>query len=525
MTTTLLRAGVIHSPVDPSATALVVQDGVVAWVGDEAGADGYVDGVGEVVDLAGALVTPAFVDAHVHSTSTGLALTGLDLTGCPSLAAALSRVEDLCRQRRGLGVLLGHGWDETTWPEGRPPTRTELDRASYGGVVYLSRTDVHSAAVSSALLAAVPEAVGLPGYSPDGVLTRDAHHAARAVALGSLTAPQQRLAQQATREHAAALGIAAIHELGGPGISSAEDFAGVLALARQEPGPEVVGYWGELARDGGVDRAHELGALGAAGDLFADGALGSHTACLRSPYSDLPGDDAGGAGFGYLSAADVRDHVVACTLAGVQAGFHVIGDGAIDAVVAGFREAAEQVGADAIRARRHRLEHLEMPDAEHLATLGALAVHASVQPLFDELWGGSEGMYAGRLGSERALAMNPLAAIAAAGLPLAFGSDAPVTPLGPWEAVRAAASHRTHTSRLSVQAAFIAHTRGGWRAAGVDDTGVLAPGSVATYAVWAPGRPADEPALPDLSPGVPAPSCLLTVVRGRPIWTRPGALD
>ena len=55
-------------------------------------------------------------------------------------------------------MLLGTGWDDTAWPEQRPPTAAELDRASYGGVVYLARTDVHSAVASSALLAAAPAA-------------------------------------------------------------------------------------------------------------------------------------------------------------------------------------------------------------------------------------------------------------------------------------------------------------------------------------------------------------------------------
>ena len=150
-------------PDHPAATALLVRGGPIAWVGDRRRppADGDAD---EVVDLAGALVTPAFVDAHVHATSTGLALTGLDLTGAASLADCLRRVEDAGRRARG-GVVLGHGWDETTWPEHRPPTRQELDRASYGGVVYLSRIDVHSAVVSSALLAAAPEARGQDGWS------------------------------------------------------------------------------------------------------------------------------------------------------------------------------------------------------------------------------------------------------------------------------------------------------------------------------------------------------------------------
>ncbi|WP_158677810.1 amidohydrolase family protein, partial [Streptomyces sp. SPB074] len=90
--TVLLRGGEVHSPADPFATAMVVERGHVAWVGSEGAADAFADGVDEVVHLEGALVTPAFVDAHVHATGTGLALTGLDLSGATSLEDALDRV-------------------------------------------------------------------------------------------------------------------------------------------------------------------------------------------------------------------------------------------------------------------------------------------------------------------------------------------------------------------------------------------------------------------------------------------------
>jgi predicted amidohydrolase YtcJ len=250
--------------------------------------------------------------------------------------------------------------------------------------------------------------------------------------------------------------------------------------------------------------------------LFADGALGSHTAYLRAAYADA-GGDSDTRGFGYLAAEQVRDHVVACTQGGLQAGFHVIGDAALDVVVAGFAEAAAQVGADAVRGARHRVEHAEMPTARHLAELARLGVYASVQPVFDALWGGPDQMYALRLGADRAATLNPWAAMAAAGVPLAFGSDSPVTPLGPWAAVRAAVRHRTAGFGLSAEAAFEAHTRGGWRAAGVDDAGWLAPGAVASYAVWTV-----EPDV--LAETFEAPTCLRTVVRGVPVWTAEGAL-
>jgi predicted amidohydrolase YtcJ len=516
VSTTLLLGGRVRAPGDRPSTAMLVDGERVAWLGTDDDAQSLRAAADEVVELEDALVTPAFVDAHVHSTSTGLTLDGLDLTGAASLAEVLDRVERYARRRRGVGILLGHGWDETAWPDHRPPTRGELDRATYGGAAYLTRIDVHSAVASSALIAAVPGLRDMAGYHDSGLLSRDAHHAARAAALDAVTPAQRAAAQRATRTRCAELGIGLLHELGGPKVSSPDDFAAMLALASAEPGPDVVGYWGEL---GGAQLARELGALGAAGDLFADGAIGSHTACLRTVYADQDS-----AGFGYLTAGQVRDHVAACTLVGVQAGFHVIGDGALDTVLAGFEEAAAELGADRVRAARHRLEHVEMPDAVHLEQMGRLNVCASVQPVFDALWGGDSGMYQERLGADRAGRMNPFAAMAAAGVPLAFGSDSPVTPLGPWEAVRAAAFHRTPSARLPVPVAFEAHTRGGWRAAGVDDAGVLSVGAKATYAVWDAEHGPDQ-LLPDLSPGTAAPSCLRTAVRGRTVWSADGTPD
>ncbi|MFJ9562921.1 amidohydrolase [Streptomyces fuscichromogenes] len=525
--TVLLRRGEVHSPADPFATAMVVERGQVAWVGSEGAADAFADGVEEVVDLDGALVTPAFTDAHVHTTSTGLALTGLDLSGADSQAAVLALVRDFAAAHPDDRVLLGHGWDASRWAEGRPPTRAELDAATGGRPLYLSRIDVHSAVVTTALLDLVPGAV--PGA--DAPLTGDAHHAVRAAAFAAVTPAQRAAAQRTALAHAASLGIGTVHECGGPKISSEDDFTGLLRLAAEVPGPRVVGYWAEED----ADKARELGALGAAGDLFVDGALGSHTACLHEPYADA-GHTSGAA---YLDAAAVAAHVTACTEAGLQAGFHAIGDAAVTAVVEGVRAAAEKVGPARVRAARHRVEHAEMLTPEHIAAFAELGLIASVQPAFDALWGGPDGMYAQRLGAERARTLNPFAALLKAGVPLAFGSDSPVTPLDPWGTVRAAAFHHTPEHRVSVRAAFTAHTRGGWRATGRDDAGVLVPGAPADYAVWRTDElvvqaPDDRvarwstdprsgtPGLPDLTPGRALPVCLRTVVGGRTVFVRPG---
>jgi hypothetical protein len=408
-------------------------------------------------------------------------------------------------------------------------------------VVYLARTDAHSAVVSSALLAAVPGISGLDGFAPDGRLTKDAHHAARAVARAAITAGQRAELQRVALRHAAAHGIAAVHEMAGPEISSAEDLAGLLALvaagSSEEPYPEVFGYWGELH---GAAAAAELGAIGAGGDLFCDGSIGSHTAGLLQPYADLPGDlSTAAAERGYLRYAteELAEHLIECTEAGLQGGFHAIGDAATDQVVAAMRLAAERLGSR-ISAAGHRIEHAELiSDVPALAGTGLIA---SVQPAFDATWGGEHGMYAQRLGVERARRLNPLAEFAAAGVPLAFGADSPVTPVNPWGAVRAAVHSSNPAHALSPRAALTAHTRGGWRAARADSdgSGVLAPGAPASYAVFAAGplgidnrdapderlsqQSTDErpgvPGLPDLAPGRELPRCLRTVVRGRQVF-------
>jgi predicted amidohydrolase YtcJ len=298
-----------------------------------------------------------------------------------------------------------------------------------------------------------------------------------------------------------------VHECGGPDIAGEDDF---LALLAAETPLDVVGYWGELD---GVERARELGAVGAAGDLFADGALGSHTACLQAPYDD----DDSTSGHGYLDVEEVRRHVAACTLAGMQAGFHAIGDAALETVVTGIRLAAQDVGLGRLRAQRHRVEHAELLSGDQIRGLAEHAVVASVQPAFDARWGGPDGMYVERLGAERARGMNPYADLARAGVTLALGSDAPVTPLDPWGTLRAAVHHRTPGSGLSATAAFAAHTVGGWHAAGRNGIGQLVAGAPATFAVWHLEGDLSE-GLPTLSATEPV--CIRTVVGGVVAYVR-----
>lgn len=509
---------------------MAVSDGPeaeVAWLGaDDVGRRQFPDA--DVVDLEGAFVAPAFVDAHVHLTSTGLAATGLDLRAATSREHLLTLLADHAREHPD-GPIWGHGWDDSTWSA--PPTTADLDEVLGARPAYLARVDVHSAVVTTALRTMTEGLSSAEGFAERGPLTADAHHRVRAIARGLLTGRQRDAARHAALDLAARSGIVAVHECAGPDIGGLDDWQAVRALRH---GVEVVGYWGEAVDSARAaeDLVAWTGARGLAGDLFVDGALGSRTAWLHEPYAD---DD--GCGNAYLTADDIEAHLAACTEAGVTAGFHVIGDAATAAVVTAIDRVVTRFGAPAVARCGHRLEHLEMVTPDEAGRLAAAGVIASVQPHFDELWGGEDGMYATRLGGDRARGLNRFALLASQGVPLALGSDTPVTSMNPWGSVRAAIRHRTPGSALSTRAAFSAATRGAWRAGGVRDgvTGTLVPGAPASYAVWdVPGgadgleiaAPADGvqrwstesgsrvPALPRLHPDDPLPTCRRTVHRG-----------
>ncbi|HEX5996669.1 MAG TPA: amidohydrolase [Jiangellales bacterium] len=524
---TLLRNGRVYSPGVPFATAVLVTGERIAWVGDESAATAQSSAADDVVDLGGALVTPAFVDAHVHVLGTGLGERGVDVAGARSLDDFLDRLRRYARSHPGEPIG-GQGWDEHDWPERRPPTREQIDAAAEGAVVLLGRVDSHSSLISTALVEREPAIAAADGY--EGVIVRrQAQTLARQAADRSIPDQARREIHREVLLRAARLGIGAVHEMAAPHINSEQDVRALLDLTTDQLLPEVVAYWGEAGADG-VERALGMGAAGAAGDLTVDGSLGSRSAGLDEPYADDPST----VGQVYLDVDAATDHVVACTRAGLQAGFHCIGEAAVRIAVTAIANAARRCGDEEVVRARHRLEHVEMISPSLIEQMARLGIVASVQPVFDALWGGDDGMYASRLGTQRAARLNPFGPMARAGVGLAFGSDSPVTPLGGWEAVRAAVYHHNSEYRMSVRRAFQAATTGGWRAAKVPDTGTIAPGMAATFAVWEladgmtavaadqdrSGAAADSVGLPDLAPGRPLPRCVRTVVRGRTVFER-----
>src|SRR4029450_4578805 len=233
------------------------------------------------------------------------------------------------------------------------------------------------------------------------------------------------------------------------------------------------------------------------------GGVASTAASCREPYAG-----AETCGARCLSEQQIADHVIACTRAGLQAGFHCIGDDAVAAAVSGLRRAAATLGSQRIRAARHRLEHVEMIADADIATLAELGVVASMQPAFDATWGKPGELYEQRLGPGGAHVVNQ---------PGTFGRARPPTPGRP--AVRAPAPHGQPGERCGIRSAFHAATRGGHWAGLADNAGPIRVGAVANLAVWDVGDNGLEgpTPLPRIDEG-PLPTCVATMSAGQLIY-------
>lgn len=483
---------------DDDANAVIVQGDQIVWIGASSNAPD----VDERIDVDGWL-SPSFVDAHVHATATGLAVEGLSLASVRSLSAALDALAAYVR-RSPLDPVLGGQWEETEWPEGRPPCAAELSAAAPGRRVLLERVDGHSCVVDArtlaeldlSALAAVDPAhvVRDEDGRPTGWLKEHAGEQARKAIQGGLSPARLERARQAACRKALSLGIGSFHEMGHPGFFGYDD---AVAWADPSPGPwpvDVLVWWADMDRP-----AHP--ALRIGGDLFLDGSIGSGTAAVSREYADI-----GGRGNLFHEDDAVARLFLEAGKSGKPAAVHAIGDRAIEQAIAAIEAAAAALGRDNVRQCRHRIEHVELVRQDHVRRMAELGVVASMQPCFDAAWGGSDALYSRRFGAAAALETNPFSWFAEHNVAMAFGSDSTVTPMGPWAAVEAATQHRGG-HRLDLVTSWSAHSLGGRYVAHQDEVGPLRVGHRADLAAWH----ADPLEIRD----VPSLECVAMLVQGK----------
>ena len=476
MTTTLFRGGrVLRLPSASYADWLVIDDAEVAGNGTD-GDEPHAD---RIVEIDGGTLIPAFCDAHVHLPATGLYASGMDFRGERSADRIVAAFAGRARERDG--VLFGGNFED---PLDRSLSRSDLDEAVGERPAMLARADLHSCIVSTALLRQL-DVGGMEGMDrddggePTGYLREKASSEAWAWFDRSLSALQQRDAVRAAVRLAYSKGISHVHEM------FVVEWRGwdaweVFSRAAEDVALEVVPYLGTHE----VARVRELGLEQIGGDFFLDGSFGSHTAWLSEPYATAPPAGTPERGISYRTDADLYAFFSEAQGAGLQTGVHAIGDAAIEQALSTWERVAQRVGIQEVRRLGHRIEHFECASDDHIRRAAALGLRASVQPAFDRFWGGEDGLYARRMGWERARLMNRFATMLEGGMWVGAGSDSTVTPMDPLLQLASLRRHHLADERLGRTLSLRLHTMGARRLGpGRELAGSLEPGAPADLAI------------------------------------------
>ena len=463
--TILFTGGTVVTPEGLRDWALA-EDGKIS----STGLSGDVPVADHTLDLAGAFLVPGFCDAHVHLPATGLYAAGMDFRGERSAAAILDAFAG--RASDPSAILFGGNFED---PLDRPLTAALLDESVGDRPALLARADMHSSVVSSALLAQLDvralEGVDVEGGEPTGYLREQAAGEAWRWFDGALPRTQQTGAIRAAVDLAYSRGVTSVHEMyvvEWRGWDSLDVFTEAVAGVALD----VVLY---VATED-IDRVRGMGLTRVGGDYFLDGSFGSHTAWLSEPYATSPPEGSPANGISYREDDRLLELFRDAQSASMQMGVHAIGDAAIEQAISAWEKVAAETGVDDVRRLGHRIEHFECSSDDHMKRAEALGVRVSVQPAFDHYWGGDDGLYARRIGSERAREMNRFGTMAATGLVLGAGSDSTVTPLDPFLQMAALRGHHVESERIGARAAFHMHTVGSRALAGDTSGGTIAAG-------------------------------------------------
>jgi hypothetical protein len=479
----------------PWAEALHIKGNRIAAVGDASEVKASCSGHTEKIELAGRLVTPGLVDAHTHFVNLGFFLETVNLRNLPSLAACREKIRDAAVSRRPGEWIVGRGWNHHIWKEMREPDIRDIDDLTPQNPAMLVRACGHSVWVNSLAL----REAGIDRNTPDppgGRIDRDPAtgnptgmiREARALIEQKIPAPgpeKIRNAALAAQREAVKAGLTGVHsceKLAQWEALSALDAEGKLLLRVHHllPPDQIEAARAKGIRPGSGTEKIWFGHV----KLFADGSLGAGTALLHEPYIDEPDQ----CGIACLPVGELEEKIRTAYAAGWDVAIHAIGDLAVTNCLYAI-EAARKTHPGP---RRDRIEHVQLFRPSDLSLFKDLGVVASVQPVFVPTdWIPAEK----RWGHTRCTHSYAWKTLAETGVPVQFGSDAPVEPIDPILGLQAAVTRQTTagepaggwcpSQRLTLEESIRGFTRvAAWTARKEEVLGTIAPGKWADLTVF-----------------------------------------
>lgn len=432
----------------PKAEAVAVIGDRIVAVGSRADIDLWRGPQTKVIDAAGKLLLPGFNDAHAHFTQGGAQLEQVQLTDAATPEEFAKRIAAQVKKTPKGEWILGGRWDETKWPKPELPTKDLVDPVTGDTPIFVERYDGHEALANSVAMklagidAKTPDIPGGVvmrdgGGNPSGVF-KDAAMALTYKAIPPMTREQRLRAARGALKHAASLGVTSVQHMN-------PEFADVAAYSELAEKGELTTRiyavpmetdWRDQAKVG-IRRAWgssylRIGAVKG----YADGSLGSRTACMFEPFTDDPGNR------GLLSdemhpPSAMRDRLMQADAAGLQLRVHAIGDRAISMMLDIFADIEKEHGYHDQRFAIEHAQHTAQKDFERFAKLHVIASMQPYHAIDDGRWA------EGRLGHERARYSYAWRSFLDHGVTLAFGTDWPVAPLDPMLGLYAAVTRAT----------------------------------------------------------------------------------
>jgi predicted amidohydrolase YtcJ len=423
------------------AEAVGIKNGCIAAVGSRQEVKAALPDA-EAIELPGRLVTPGLVDAHCHFVGFARSRMMIDLNGLTSLKACRERIRESVAKAKPGQWLLGRGWNHHLWTENRTPTKEDLDDISPENPLMMIRICGHSEWLNSKalMLAGIsPASPDPPGarFDRDGAggLTGLLHEARELVMASVPAFDEQKLKTAIHTAQSEAL------KLGLTGVHTCESLAEWKLLKAMDEKGQLKLRVHHLVQPYDLDEVDELGLTWTSGNqrlwighlkLFADGSLGSATALMHEAYDDEPDN----CGIHCLDASELKENVLKAYKRGLSVAIHAIGDKAgtraLDAIAHGRKQYPGPW--------RDRIEHVQLFRFEDLARYRNLGVVASVQPVFVQ----SDWQVADkRWGRDRCAMAYAWKTLLEHGIPVQFGSDAPVESIRPILGLQAAVLRQT----------------------------------------------------------------------------------